>query len=224
MNEIPLTDRTTVRRAPARAAYDRSVIHSILDAALVCHVGFVADGGPVVIPTIHVRVGNRIYMHGSPASRMIKTLAGGVNVCVTVTLVDGLVLARSAFHHSMNYRSVVLFGVAHAVEDATEKTQVLQALAEHLVRGRWRDVRGPSTGELKATSILSLPIDEASAKVRTGPPVDDEEDYALPVWAGVLPLALVPGEPISCPRLAPGLMPPSYATSYPGPGDGAPGD
>jgi nitroimidazol reductase NimA-like FMN-containing flavoprotein (pyridoxamine 5'-phosphate oxidase superfamily) len=223
MDEILRTDRTTVRRLPGRAAYDRALIHAILDEGLVCHVGFVADGRPFVIPTIHVRVGDRLYLHGSPASRMLKAMAGGVDVCVTVTLVDGLVLARSAFHHSMNYRSVVLFGVACAVDDPNEKVRILQVLAEHLVPGRWRDVRGPTPGELKATSVLSLPIDEASAKVRTGHPVDDEDDYALPVWAGVLPLTLEAGQPIPCPRLAPSIDLPSYASCYPGPGDGSHG-
>jgi uncharacterized protein len=224
MDEIRPTDRTTVRRLPARGSYDRALIHAILDEAPVCHVGFVVDGRPFVIPTLHVRVGDRLYMHGSPGSRMLKAMAGGVEVCVNVTLVDGLVLARSAFHHSMNYRSVVVFGTAQAVEDPDEKTRVLHALAEHLVPGRWRDVRGPAPGELKATSVLSLPIDEASAKVRTGPPLDEEEDYALPAWAGVVPLSLRAGEPVPCPRLAPGIEPPSYARSYPGPGDGSRGD
>ena len=158
-----------MRRLPARGSYDRALIHSILDEALLCHVGFIADGKPFVIPTLHVRVGDRLYMHGSPGSRMLKAMAEGVEVCVTVTLVNGLVLARSAFHHSMNYRSAVVFGTARPVDDPEEKTRVLHALAEHLVAGRWRDVRGPAPGELKATSVLSLPIDEASAKVRTGP-------------------------------------------------------
>jgi uncharacterized protein len=223
MDPILPTDRTTVRRLPARGSYDRALIHSILDEAPVCHVGFVVAGRPFVIPTLHVRVGDRLYMHGSPGSRMLKAMAGGVEVCATVTLVDGLVLARSAFHHSMNYRSVVVFGVAQAVDDPEEKTRVLHALSEHLVPGRWRDVRGPAPGELKATSVLSLPIDEASAKVRTGPPVDDEEDYALPAWAGVIPLSMQAGEPVPCPRLAPGIEPPTYARSYPGPGAGASG-
>jgi uncharacterized protein len=224
MDEIPRTDRTTVRRLPARGSYDRALIHSILDEALVCHVGFVADGRPFVIPTIHVRVGDRLYMHGSPGSRMLKAMAEGVEVCVTVTLVDGLVLARSAFHHSMNYRSAVVFGTPRAVEDLEEKARVLHALSDHLVAGRWRDIREPSIGELKATSVLSLPIDEASAKVRTGPPLDDEEDFAVPAWAGVVPLFLKAGEPIPCPRLAPGIEVPAYARSYPGPGDAARGD
>jgi uncharacterized protein len=221
MNEIPRTERTTVRRLPARAAYDRSLIHAILDEALICHVGFVVEGRPFVIPTIHVRVGDRLYVHGSPASRMLKTLAGGVDVCVTVTLVDGLVLARSAFHHSMNYRSVVVFGTARAVDEPDEKARVLQVLAEHLVPGRWRDIRVPTPGELKATLVLSLPIDEASAKVRTGPPLDEAEDYALPIWAGVLPLTIAAGAPVPCPRLLPDIEPPTYVRAYPGPGDGS---
>ena len=224
MDEILPTDRTTVRRLPARGSYDRALIHSILDEAPVCHVGFVVDGRPFVIPTLHVRVGDRLYMHGSPGSRMLKAMAGGVEVCVNVTVVDGLVLARSAFHHSMNYRSVVVLGTAQAVDDPDEKTRVLHALSEHLVPGRWRDVRGPAPGELKATSVLSLPIDEASAKVRTGPPVDDEEDYALPAWAGVVPLSLKAGEPVPCPRLSPGIELPSYARSYPGPGASSRGE
>ena len=224
MDEILPTDRTTVRRLPARGSYDRALIHSILDEAPVCHVGFVVNGRPFVIPTLHVRVGDRLYMHGSPGSRMLKAMAGGVEVCVNVTVVNGLVLARSAFHHSMNYRSVVVLGTAQAVDDPDEKTRVLHALSEHLVPGRWRDVRGPAPGELKATSVLSLPIDEASAKVRTGPPVDDEEDYALPAWAGVVPLSLKAGEPVPCPRLSPGIELPSYARSYPGPGASSRGE
>lgn len=218
MEPIQPTERTTVRRRPARGSYDRALIYSILDEAPVCHVGFAVDGRPFVIPTLHVRVGDRLYVHGSPASRMLGAMAGGFEVCVTVTLVDGIVLARSAFHHSMNYRSVVVFGVAGPVEDAEEKARVLHALSEHLVPGRWADVRGPAPGELKATTVLSLPIDEASAKVRTGAPIDDEDDYAIPTWAGVIPLSIRAGEPVPCPRLAPGIEPPPYARSYPGPG------
>lgn len=220
MDEIPPTDRTTVRRLPARGSHDRALIYSILDAAPACHVGFVVDGRPFVIPTLHVRVGDRLYVHGSPGSRMLRAMAGGAEVCVSVTLIDGLVLARSAFHHSMNYRSAVVFGVAAPVDDPDERARVLQALSEHLVPGRWRDVRGPAPGELKATTVLGLPIVEASAKVRTGPPIDDEEDYALPAWAGVVPLSIRAGEPIPCPRLAPGIEPPAYARDYPGPGAG----
>jgi uncharacterized protein len=221
MDQIPRTDRTTLRRLPNRGAQDRCLIHAILDEGLICHVGFVVDGQPLVIPTIHVRVGEYLYVHGSPASRMLKALDQGVEVCVTVTLVDGLVLARSAFHHSMNYRSVMLFGTARLIESPEEKVRVLQALSEHLIRGRWHDVRSPSPAELRGTLVLSLPIAEASAKVRTGPPVDDEPDYELPVWAGVLPLKVTAGEPVADPRLQSGLVPPSHVTHYVGPGPAA---
>jgi len=222
MGDLPVTDRTQVRRLPERGAYDRSLIHSIFDAGLFCHIGFVVDGKPLVIPTLHVRKGERLYVHGSPASRMLKTLARGVEVCVTVTLVDGLVLARSAFHHSMNYRSVVLFGTASVVDDLEEKTKVLEALTEHLIPGRWQEIRRPSPDELKRTLVLSLPITEASAKVRTGPPHDDEPDYALDVWAGVIPLALTASAPEADPLLPPGIAAPAYASRYPGPGRAMP--
>ena len=188
------TERTTVRRLPSRGAYDAATIHSILDEALLCHVGFVVDGQPVVIPTIHTRIGETLYFHGSQASRMLRNLREGVAACVTVTLLDGLVLARSAFHHSMNYRSAVIFGTAREVTDDDEKRRVLDALVEHVVRGRSAEARPATDRELRGTMVLSLPIVEASAKIRTGGPVDDVEDYALPIWAGVLPLALTPGE------------------------------
>lgn len=191
------TERTTVRRLPERAAYDRPTLDAILDEALICHVGFVAGGRPVVIPTIHTRIGDAVYFHGSAASRMLRTLRGGVDVCVTVTLLDGLVLARSAFHHSMNYRSVVVFGNAEEVTEREERLRVLIALVEHVCRGRFADVRPPSKAELRQTLVLRLPLSEASAKVRTGPPKDDEADLASPAWAGVLPLSLVPGEPLA---------------------------
>jgi uncharacterized protein len=218
MNEFRRTERTTLRRLPKRGVYDREVIHAILDEALICHLGFVVDDQPYVIPTIHVRLGEMLYVHGSPASRMLKNLEQGVAVCATVTLVDGLVLARSAFHHSMNYRSAVIFGTAHVVADAEDKLRVLHALAEHLIKGRWQEVRGPSPEELKGTLVLSLPISEASAKVRTGPPLDEEEDYALPVWAGILPLKVTAGEPVADPRLSPATPLPSHVTNYGGPG------
>ncbi len=214
MPEIAPTARTRVERVPQRASYDRATIEAILDEGLVCHVGFVADGQPYVIPTIYGRAGDRLYLHGSPVSRMLRTLAGGVPACVTVTLLDGLVLARSAFHHSMNYRSVVLLGSAVLVTDEAERLAALEAIAEHVVRGRWAQVRGPNEQELRATAVLRLPIAEASAKVRTGPPVDDEEDYALPCWAGVIPLALTPGAPVADPRLAPGIAPPPAIRDY----------
>ncbi|MGD0042944.1 MAG: pyridoxamine 5'-phosphate oxidase family protein [Isosphaeraceae bacterium] len=218
MDELSRTDRTTLRRLPNRGVYDRASIHSILDEGLICHVGFVVDGQPYVIPTIHVRVGEQLFFHGSPASRMLRALEQGVEVCVTVTLLDGLVLARSAFHHSMNYRSVVVFGTAMPVESTEEKLRVLRALSDHLIKGRWQEVRSPSPSELKGTLVLSLPIDEASAKVRAGPPVDDEDDYGLPVWAGVLPLKIVATEPVADTRLPQDIATPAYITRYPGPG------
>ena len=196
MTTIEMTERTRVRRLPKRASYDRETIHAILDEALVCHVGFVVTGAPVVIPTIHWREGDTLYVHGSAASRMLRSLRDGVDACATVTLLDGLVLARSAFHHSMNYRSVVVFGKAREVT-GEEKLRALDGLVEHVVRGRSRDVRPPNEVELKQTLVLALPLEEASAKIRTGGPVDDEEDYALPIWAGVVPLALKAGEPVA---------------------------
>jgi len=211
MSELK-TDRTTVRRLPKRASYDRATVEAILDEALICHVGFVVDGSPFVIPTIHTRVGETLYFHGSAASRMLRSLRDGVDACVTVTLLDGLVLARSAFHHSMNYRSAVVFGKAREVIEREEKLRVLDALVEHVCRGRSAEVRGSNESELKQTLVLALPITEASAKIRTGPPIDDEEDYALGVWAGVLPMRLVPGEPIADERSRAEL--PHYVKRY----------
>jgi nitroimidazol reductase NimA-like FMN-containing flavoprotein (pyridoxamine 5'-phosphate oxidase superfamily) len=202
MNPNGPTNRTQVIRLPKRGDYSQETIYSILDAGFLCHVGFVVDGQPIVIPTGYGRSGNTLYVHGSSASRMLRTLAAGVEVCVTVTLVDGLVLARSAFHHSMNYRSVVLFGTAMLVESAEEKTEALRVISEQIVPGRWKDVRWPTEQELKATKVLALPLSEASAKVRTGPPADDEEDYALNVWAGILPLSVHAEQPVSDPRLS----------------------
>jgi uncharacterized protein len=199
---------------PKRAAYDRATIDAILDEAIVCHLGFVHEGRPFVIPTLQARSGDVVYVHGSAASRMLNTLAQGALACLTVTLVDGVVLARSAFHHSVNYRSVVIQGRAEPAADPEEKERALEAFTEHLVRGRWADVRRPTAKELRATAVLRMPIDEASAKVRTGPPADDEEDYQLDVWAGVLPLALVPAEPQADDRLRAGIDPPGYVTGY----------
>jgi uncharacterized protein len=214
MSDYSPTERTRVKRLPDRGKYDAETVHKILDEAFVCHVGFVVDGQPFVIPTNFGRVGDIVYLHGSAASRMLKTLADGVPVCVTVTLVDGLVLARSAFHHSANYRSVVMLGKAMLVENPEEKMRALEAFTEHVVRGRWKDVRRPTELELKATTVLSLPLEEVSAKVRTGPPKDDAEDYSLPIWAGVLPLPVMPGAPVDDPRLLPGLKPPEYVLNY----------
>ena len=209
--------RTTVRRLPQRGVYDRAAIHQILDKGLVCHVGFVIEGQPYVIPMVYVRVEERVYLHGSRASRMLRALAGGVEACITVTLVDGLVLARSAFHHSMNYRSAVVFGTGAAVEGSAEKGAVLHALSEHLVPGRWQEIRGPNEKELQQTLVVAIPIREASAKIRTGPPLDDEEDHALPTWAGVLPLRQMPSQPVPDPRLPPDIPVPLHVKRYVGP-------
>jgi uncharacterized protein len=206
------TTRTTVKRHPERGDYDRDVIDAILDEALMCHLGFVVDGQPFVIPTIHARDGDVLYIHGSPGSRMLRTAKTGVDICVTATLLDGLVLARSVYNHSMNYRSVVVLGRAHEVTDLDEKLRAMQCVVEHVVKGRWNDARQPNEGEIKGTTILSLPLDEASAKIRSGPPVDDEDDLALPVWAGIVPLRLEPSEPTA----ADGVdgPPPPYASAY----------
>ena len=206
--------RTTLRRLPKRGSHERAQIEAILDEAYICHVGFVLEGQPFVIPTIHARVGTTLYLHGSAASRMLRTLAQGLPVCVTVSLLDGLVLARSAFHHSLNYRSVVVLGTAREVQDQAERALALEAIVEHVLPGRWSEVRAPNERELKATSVLALPIEEASAKLRTGPPIDDEEDYALACWAGVLPLRITPGEPLADERLAAGTALPSGLRAY----------
>lgn len=196
------TERTTVKRLAKRGVYDRDTVYSILDEALICHAGFVVNGSPVVIPTIHWRQGDQLYFHGSAASRMLRSLRDGVEACVTVTLLDGLVIARSAFHHSMNYRSAVVFGTAREVTDREEKLTALDALVEHVLRGRSAEARPANEKELRQTMVLALPIDEASAKIRTGGPVDDEEDYALPIWAGVVPVSLTFGEPVDDGRVA----------------------
>ncbi len=214
MRDFAPTERTQVRRLPKRAVYDREAVYRILDEGLVCHVGFVQDGQPVVIPTGYGRDGDTLFIHGSVASRMLRHLAQGVEVCVTVTLLDGLVLARSVFHHSMNYRSVVIFGTAKLVEDEVTKREALRAITEHIAPGRWPEVRPPSESELKATWVLALPLEEVSAKVRTGPPLDDEEDYALPVWAGVLPLKLRPEQPVPDSRLRASTKVPDYVRTY----------
>lgn len=207
MSSFEPTPRTQVRRLPKRAVYDRERIHAILDEGYVCHIGIMVDGKPVVIPTLYARDGDTLFLHGSAASRMLKTAASGIDVCVTVTLVDAFVLARSVFHHSMNYRSVVIFGNARLVTDSQEKMNALHCFTDKIVRNRWSEARTPNEQELKATNVLTLPIEEASAKVRTGPPLDDEEDYSLPVWAGVVPIKTVVGEPADDGRLVPGVAP-----------------
>ena len=206
------TERTRVRRLPERAAYDRATVHAILDEGFLCHVGFVAGGHPYVIPTGYARVGETVYLHGSTGSRL--GLRPGMDVCVTVTLLDGLVLARSAFHHSMNYRSVMVLGRTRAVRDPEEKDAALRALVEHIVPGRTDEVRGADRQELAATAVLALPLDEVSAKVRTGPPKDDDPDYDLPIWAGVLPLALTPGDPVPDPLLNPPVPAPEHVVAW----------
>ena len=205
MEALSPTQRTQVVRHPERAVYDRGQVNSILDEAWICHVGFVAEGQPYVIPTAYGRMGDRLYIHGSAASRMIRTLGGGVEVCLTVTLVDGLVLARSAFRHSINYRSVVVLGKARLVTDAGEKLEGLRCITNHVARGRWEQVRPPNQTELVSTSVLVLPLEEASAKVRTGPPKDIEDDFGIPVWAGVIPLRTEVGEPEADEHLLPGI-------------------
>jgi nitroimidazol reductase NimA-like FMN-containing flavoprotein (pyridoxamine 5'-phosphate oxidase superfamily) len=211
--EYRQTDRNRVRRVPARASHERATVHAILDATLVCHVAFVVDGQPFVIPTLHARVGEELLLHGSTKSRMLETLASGVDVCVSVAAIDGLVLARSAFHHSVNYRSVTVFGQARVVADEELKLAALRAFTERLYPGRWDEVRPPNESEMKATLVLALPLDEAVAKVRTGPPLDDADDMMLPVWAGVVPLATRAGAPEPDPKLAPGLT--LRPTSFP---------
>lgn len=208
------TERTRVVREPHRGVYDRQEIYKILDEGFVCHVGFTADAQPFVIPTLYARAGDSIYFHGSAASRMLRGTSNGVPVCVTVTLTDGLVLARSVFNHSMNYRSVVALGKATLVDAPEEKLEALRAFTERILPGRWEDARQPNEKELKATSILKLPLTEISAKVRSGPVQDDEEDYALPVWAGIVPLHLQPEAPIRDERCDPAIPTPAYAANY----------
>lgn len=196
LEPVQLTERTRLRRLPERGSHEESALHAILDAGFLAHVGFQMEGQPFVIPTLYGREDNTLYLHGSAASRMMKQLETGIPACVTVTLVDGLVLARSAFHHSMNYRSVVAFGVARKIEGEEEKSRALRVISDHLIKGRWEEVREPAPKELKGTTVLRFDIDEASAKVRTGPPKDDKEDYELDVWAGVIPMQLVTGAPV----------------------------
>jgi nitroimidazol reductase NimA-like FMN-containing flavoprotein (pyridoxamine 5'-phosphate oxidase superfamily) len=208
-----------LRRRRERGSHERAAIDAILDEALIAHLGFADHAGqPLVIPTLHARCGDVVYLHGSAAGRTMKVLAAGAPACLTVSLLDGLVLARSAMHHSANYRSVMLLGQARSVRGPSEKLAAFEAIVEHIVPGRWRDVRAPTENELKATAVLAIGIDEASAKVRTGPPVDDEEDYSLPAWAGVIPLAIDAQTPEPDPRLKENIAPPSYASAYRRPG------
>jgi uncharacterized protein len=211
---VALTARTRVKRLPKRASYDRAAINAILDTALVCHVGFALGGQPYVIPTLHVRIADRLYIHGSAASRMLGAAADGTPIAVTVTHIDGLVLARSAFHHSVNYRSVVILGTATLVTGFDEKFAVLKGLIDHVAPGRWDHIRHPNEKELAATSVLSIPIEEASAKVRTGDPIDDEADYAMPIWAGQIPIAANTLAPLADARLAASTPLPAHVTEY----------
>ena len=206
--------RSAVRRHPERGSYDREAIYAIFDEAVFCHVGFAVDGQPFVIPTIHARVGDTLYLHGSPASRLLRELAGPVDVCVAATILDGLVLARSVYNHSMNYRSAAVFGRARAVDEHAEKLAALEAVSEHVVRGRWADARRPTEKELAGTRVLAVEIEEASAKVRTGPPGDFDEDVPLPIWAGVIPLRLVAGAPVTDEEVPDGVRVPEYALEY----------
>ena len=210
----PASERTRLRRRAERGRYDRETVHAILDEALVCHVGFSVEGQPYVIPTTYARVWDLLYVHGAAANRMLRTLAGGVPVCVTVTLIDGFVLARSAFHHSMNYRSVVVLGTAIEVVDPDERRRALEAIVEHVVPGRARNVRPPSDEELRATRVLCLALDEASAKVRTGPPLDAAAELGRRCWAGVIPLRLTAATPLADPDLAAGIAPSPEVVGY----------
>ncbi|HUA34721.1 MAG TPA: pyridoxamine 5'-phosphate oxidase family protein [Candidatus Binataceae bacterium] len=214
MEAVTPTERTRLRRLPKRAAYERVTINSILDEALICHIGFVQDGQPFTIPTLHVRQDDQLYVHGSAASRMLKTASDTMPICVTVTLIDGLVLARSAFHHSVNYRSVVILGTAVRVDDREAKVGMLRAMVEKLVPYRWQNTRPPTDQELAATMVLRLPIEEASAKVRVGQAMDDEGDYALPHWAGVIPLHLRAGTPIPDPRMTADIATPMHVLDF----------
>ncbi len=211
---MPPSSRTTLRRVPERGSHNRAVADAILGEGMVAHVGLVTDDGPVVIPTLYARDGDRLLLHGSPASRLLRAGAKGVEMCVTVTLVDGLVLARSAFHHSMNYRSVVVFGHAQPIDDLDERRAALDVLVEHIVPGRTGDARASSEKEVRGTLVLALPLDELSVKVRSGGPNDEDEDMDLPHWAGVIPLTTVPGAPITAEDLRNDADPPPYATSY----------
>jgi len=214
MTDFTRTDRNRIKRLPTRGHYDRETVYRILDEALICHVGFVERNQPYVIPINFARVDDRIVLHGAKASRLLKHIEAGHPVCVEVTIVDGLVLARSVFHHSLNYRSVVVFGAGRLIEDEQEKLAALQAVTEHLIPGRWQEARLPNRKELNATSVVSINIDEASAKVRVGPPVDEDEDYALPVWAGILPLLEMPLTPIRDEPQSENIPLPKYVDQY----------
>ena len=214
MEIIKPTEKTKLKRIPKRGNFERETIYKILDEAFICHIGFVMNEQPFVIPTSYARIGDNLVVHGSAASRMMREMSKEIEVCVTITLIDGLVLARSAFHHSMNYRSVVILGKATLIEDEQEKFDALKAFTEHIIPNRWEEIRPPNSKELKGTTVLSLPINEASAKIRVGNPVDDEEDYAMNVWAGVIPLKLTTGQTIADERLKEGIEIPPHVLNY----------
>lgn len=214
MTSEPSSERTRLRRLPERGKHDRATIDAIIDEALICHVAFSTDDGPVVIPTIHAREGDTLYLHGSAASRMLRIIREGEPICVNMTIIDGLVMARSLFNHSMNYRSVILFGTAREITDPDEKLASMRLVSEHMSPGRWNDARRPNDKELRATMMVAIPLDEASAKVRTGPPGDNDEDYDLDVWAGVIPVELTFGEPQPDPRLRDGIEVPKYLQGF----------
>ncbi len=202
--------RSKIKRLPSRGFYDKETINQIIDEALYCHVSFVHSNQPYIIPTIHARMNDRIVLHGAKGSRLMKHIAEGNEICIAITLMDGLVLARSVFHHSMNYRSVVIFGKGKLLENKVEKLEALKTITEHLIPGRWEDARKPNEKELNATTVVSIDIDEASAKIRTGPPIDDEEDYNLPVWAGVIPILQKFDSPVNDPKLNEDIVLPNY--------------
>lgn len=214
MPEFPVTELNRVRRLPERSRYDKDTIYRIVDEALYCHVGFVQDNQPFVVPTIHARLDDTLILHGAKASRLLNQIRVGSPICVAITLLDGLVFARSAFHHSMNYRSVVLFGTGRVIEADGEKLQALRALTEHIARGRWDEARKPNPQELNVTAVAAIPIEKASAKVRSGPPADDDEDYQLAIWAGVLPMRQQALKPVPDPRLDNGAPVPDYILNY----------
>ena len=214
MSEFPQTELNKVKRLPKRGQYDKKTIYEIVDETLICHVGFVLEGQPFVMSTIHVRIDDAIYLHGAVANRMLNHIKAGNNVCLTMTLIDGIVFARSVFHHSMNYRSAVLFGKGRVIENYDEKWNVFEALTEHIAKGRWNDARKPNEQETNVTTIVAIDIESASAKVRTGPAKDDEEDYALPIWAGVMPVKMQFGTPINDERLSSGIAVPNYIKEY----------
>ncbi len=211
---FPKTARNKVKRLPERGHYDAATIYPIVDAALICHVGFVLEGQPFVIPTLHARQDDTILLHGAKGSRLLRYIQSGGEVCITITHVDGIVLARSVFHHSINYRSAVLFGKGSVIEDEQAKWQALEAFTERLIPGRWQDARPPNTLELKQTTVIAVQIESASAKLRTGPPGDEADDLDLPVWAGVLPLRQITGAPLADPQLSPGIELPDYIRDF----------